>query len=170
MTYETKTLEPAWASWLTDEQNLEYKLNPQPIPENITPWNGWDPNCNTGSVYGEAATQENILKLHHVAGKQTISANIEDATTTYTSPSLELFQEMIWDRTEGLGMTDDEVQDLAIWAGHKFLCFSLGELADSWGITKDAVRAVVRRFDRRANKPQGSVDIQKACLVAAISL
>ena len=89
---------------------------------------------------------------------------------TYRKPTLELFQEMIWDRTEGLGMTDEEVQDLAIWAGHKFLGYSLKNSGDAWGLTKKQAESVVKRFDRRADKPQGLVDIQNACLVTAMSV
>ena len=88
----------------------------------------------------------------------------------YRTPSIELFQEMIWDRTDGLEMTDDEVQDLAIWAGHKFLGYSLRELANAWNITKGSCEGIIKRFERRTDKPQGLVDIQNACLVTAMSL
>ena len=88
----------------------------------------------------------------------------------YKKPTLELFQEMIWDRTEDLNMTDEEVQDLAIWAGHKFLGFSLRELANSWQTTKGSCEGIIRRFERRAGKPQGLIDIQNTVLVTAMGL
>ena len=91
-----------------------------------------------------------------------------DEITWYRKPSLELFQEMIWDRTADLGMTDKEVKELAIWAGHKFLNFSLGELANAWDVSKDSARSVVRKFERRKDKPQGEIDVQNAVLVTCL--
>ena len=166
MTYETQTtLEPAWASWLSDEENLAYTLNPPQVPEDYVPWDGWDPDCHIGSVSGPAATQDNILKLHGIAGTQAASDNAEYVTNSYEAPSLELFMEMIWDRTEHLEMTDDEVRDLAIWSGHKFLGYSQRDLAQAWDTTRGAVQGVIRKFDRREDKPQGLIDMQNACLV-----
>ena len=109
-------------------------------------------------------------KLELIASHQTVSPKAEDVSIPYDAPSLGLFNEMVWDRTDNLGMTDEEVRDLAIWAGHKFLGFSLRALAESWDLTKGSCEGIIRRFDRRADKPQGEVDLQNAGLVTAMGL
>jgi hypothetical protein len=85
---------------------------------------------------------------------------------TYNTPSLELFQEWVWDRLEPMKMTDSQVRDVAIWSGHKFLGFSLSALAQSWDMTKDAVRAVVRRLDRNVDDDL----LTAAVLATAVSI
>jgi hypothetical protein len=109
-------------------------------------------------------------KLELIASHQTVSPKAEDVSIPYDKPSLGLFNEMVWDRTDNLGMTDEEVRDLAIWAGHKFLGFSQRALAQSWDVTRGKVIAILQNFERRAHKPQGEVDIQNACLVTAMGL
>ena len=114
------------------------------MPEDYVPWDGWDPDCHIGSLSGEAATQENIQKMHAVAARQTASMNMEFADVNvierydvnYSRPSLELFMELVWDRTEHLHMTDKEVKELAIWSGHIFLKYSLGKLAEDLANTQ----------------------------------
>ena len=86
--------------------------------------------------------------------------------TEYKAPSMELFQECLWDRLEPMNLTDDQVRDVAIWSGHKFLGYSLSALAQSWGMTKDAVRAVVRRLDRNVNDDT----LTAAVLATAVSI
>ena len=114
-------------------------------------------------------TNPKLHKLKLIAQTQTVSPRSTDAEYNYNAPSLELFQEMVWDRTENLGMTDNEVRDLAIWSGHKFLGYSLRSLAESWDITKGSAEGIIRRFERRKDKPQGEVDAQNAALVTFMS-
>ena len=85
-------------------------------------------------------------------------------------PSLELFQEMIWDRTADLGMTDDEVNDLAVWCAVKWLKYSYREVAGFYDLTRGSVEGIVKRFDRRKDKPQGELDLQNAVLVTYMPL
>lgn len=85
--------------------------------------------------------------------------------TEYTKPSLELFQEMIWDRTANLGMTDKEVNDLAIWCARTFLKYTYKEVEKFYDISRGSIEGIERRFKRRRDKPQGEVDLQNAALV-----
>ena len=71
---------------------------------------------------------------------------------SYDTPSLELFQEVLWDATENWDMTDEEVKDLGIWTGHKFLGYSRRKLAQSWEMTPGAIEGVVKRLDRFMTK------------------
>lgn len=86
---------------------------------------------------------------------------------TYDAPSLEFFQEFLWDATENWDMSDDEVRDLGIWTGHKFLGYSRRKLAKSWDMTPGAVESVVKRLDRFMEK-QG--EEQKDLLAQATAL
>ena len=169
MTYE-QTLEPAYFSWLSEEENLKYIAAASARPS-ITPfkWQELPDSERVGKVSGGAATPKTLSKLKLIAQHQTVSESTEQlepwAGMFYIKPSLELFQERIWDRTEGLGMTDKEVNDLAIWSAVKFLGYSYREVADFHGVTRSSVDGVVRRFKRREDKPQGDLDAQNAALV-----
>ena len=121
MTYETKTtLEPAWASWLTDEENLQYRLNPPLIPENYKPWDGWDePDAPI--------------------------TTLERVTNPDSYGSLELLQEMVWDVDAG---TDDQVRDLFVYTAHRSLGMSRQQVAEAWGLTRKSVQSIVLRIER----------------------
>jgi hypothetical protein len=71
---------------------------------------------------------------------------------TFNTPSVELFQEWVWDRLEPMKMTDEEVRDVAIWSGHKFLGYSLSSSGEAWGLTKKQAECVVKRLDRNVTE------------------
>jgi hypothetical protein len=71
--------------------------------------------------------------------------------TEYKAPSMELFQECLWDRLEPMNLTDDQVRDVAIWSGHKFLGYSLSRSGEAWGLTKKQAESVVKRMERNVN-------------------
>ena len=175
MTYETQELEGAYFSWLSDEDNAPYQLNPPTAPF-FTPyeWPELADHERIGDISGKAATPEARRALNLIADRQQVSPTTEDISPTigenFPPVSLELFQEMIWDRTEALDMTDEEVRDLAVWAGHKFLNFSLAKSGLQWGVTKKQAESIVKRFDRREEKPQGLIDLHNAALVTAMGV
>ena len=167
MTYEPQTLEPAFFSWETDDTNQDYYLNP-PLTTPVTPYN-WDvlpDEKHIGKVLASGSPDAEAA-LNLIADHQCVSPKQSAVLSTDNKPSLELFQEMVWDRTEDLGLTDDEVKDLSVWTGHKFLGYSLGAVGKAWGLTKKQAECIVRRFDRRKDKPQGKTDVANAALVLA---
>ena len=110
----------------------------------------------TVGISGHQATFETYDQLDRIADRQKTSpvADIREwllsdwQPSTVAVPSLELFQEVLWDVTEEWDMTDEEVRDLGIWTAHKFYGYSLMKLGKQWEMTKGQVEGVIKRIDR----------------------
>lgn len=110
---------------------------------------------------GDASNTDNIAKLNHIADEQKVSEKQQDIInrigTDYVYPSIELFTMIMADHADKLDWSDEFFMEYSIWIGHKFLKHSLAGLGEHWGMTRDAVRAVVRRLDRKDKKDDISV-------------
>lgn len=159
---QTEYVECSYFSWESDAVNQKYQ--DQAIIDQQT---GVAPECSLAPGYepfglaGDDATPDNIDKLNRIADEQTVSEKQQDILDrigrNYVYPSIELFTMIMADHADKLDWSDELFMEYSIWIGHKFLKHSLAALGEHWGMTRDAVRAVVRRFDRKDSKDDISI-------------
>ena len=115
----------------------------------------------------KTATDEARLGL--IAQTQTVSP-VSTPLPSDTPPSIELVQELIWDATEALELTDEEVRDYGVWASIAMLGHSYGKVAASWGIPKPSAQTIVKRMEKKADNDKEGIHLAIAsgvCLFAA---
>ena len=109
-------------------------------------------------------------KLQLIAAHQTVSPTTEQLLPQIgaddTCPSIDLFQEKLWDATESLDLTEEEVQELGIWTANRFLKVSQGRLADLWSITRKQAEVAIRKYDRLMENPKKT---EEADLMLAVA-
>lgn len=126
-------------------------------------------NTTTYPPNGLAATPEALARLELIAQHQTVSP-VAAPLPTDTPPSIELVQELIWDATETLDLTDEEVRDYGVWASIAMLGHSYGKVAASWGIPKPSAQTIVKRMEKKADNDKEGTHLAIAsgvCLLAA---
>ena len=163
MTYESRKLESAYFSWESEEVNNSYYLSaPEATQISSYEWEELPDHMRIVETYQCEADGSGVSLLQGVS--ETSEQLGEWAGMFHACPSLELFQERIWDRSEDWGFTDEEVNDFAVWCAVKWLKYSYKKVADFYDLTKGQVIGIVQRYDRRSDTPEGDIDVQRAAL------